>query len=301
MKAFYILTRLLPVVILLITSLGSRSQTVDLKLNLTKGEKYPYAYILDIEQELPQGPMKMSIGMGITMVVTGEEGTSKIIEASYQRFAMKMNMEQVSLDIDTDLPAPSMEDIAADPAKAMAKIFHAIKGQVFTMVVNAQGELVKVTGFEKIVDNVVDSATAWFNLPEAAKRGMRDGMSKQFNAKSVTDMMQQSFNNFPGKPVKVGDSWVKNIDTKGDKPNKMTTTYTVKSVGNNEVALSVQSQVDAIQSGDDIIMKGTQQGNMVIEIRTGMLIRSEITQDLTSESSGGPAKLVSKIKTERRK
>jgi hypothetical protein len=301
MKPFYRPARLLPFVFLLLTAFSARSQNVTLKLNLAKGEKYPYSFNYDIDQELPQGAVKMFVGTDINMTVVREEGADKIIEATYGRMVMKMDMPELSYDVDTDRPAPTMEEIAASPTKSMAKIFQAVKGQMFTMRVNAKGELTEVTGFDKLVDNIVDSATAWFHLPDAAKQGMRDGMAKQFNAKTITDMMQQSFNIFPDKPVKIGDSWVKNIDTKGNNPNKLTNTYTVKSINNNEITLSLQSQVDNLGASDEVKLKGTQQGTLIVEIRTGMIVRSEITQDLAGVSNGIDIKMISKGVTERKK
>jgi hypothetical protein len=293
MKSFYRSTCLLPVILLFFVG-GLTAQSINLTLNLTNGDKFSYAYVFDMDQQLPEGPVKMFMTTGLTMSVTGEENGNKVVTASYDRFAMKMDAGQANFDVDTKNPPPTLEDIAATPTKSMEKIFHALVGQQFTMLINQQGELVKVGGFNKLIDNIVDSAAIWFHLPDETKQGMRDGMAKQFNEKSIIDMMRQSFNILPGKPVKPGEAWTKNIDVQGETPQKMSTVYKLVSVSGNKATIDLQTKVDALSSAD-IILKGTQQGTIVVDTRTGMVISSNMSQDFTGDRNGTSMTLKSKI------
>ena len=53
-----------------------------------------------------------------------------------------------------------------NPMKMMNQLFGAIKGQKFTMKVNAEGKVQEVTGFENMAKQIVDS----WDLDEEEKR-----------------------------------------------------------------------------------------------------------------------------------
>lgn len=279
------LSALLLSLILLFCQAQANAQAIELKLQPAAGVKYAYTFQFISDVAVDQGTVNMDIGVGLTMEVTGTEGTNKILKATYDRMAMKMDMGTNTMDIDTDQPQPAFN--ANDPMTIASRLFHGLKGQSFNMKVSEAGDLVEITGFETIVDKMVESATAGTGIPDAAKQGMRDGMSKQFNAESMKEQLQQAFNIFTSKPVKVGDSWEKKIGTSGNKKMKMTNTYTVRSISDREVVLAVRSVVDEMVTDNGVTMTGNQEGTVVVEPATGMLIRSEMTQHFDSKEGGG--------------
>ncbi|WP_276480913.1 DUF6263 family protein [Paraflavitalea pollutisoli] len=262
-----------------------QAQTLDLRLKPAVGEKYSYFFDYQSEVFTDQGNLTMEVGMGLSLEVTGADGSNKLIKATYNRAVMKMDMGTNSMDIDTDQPKPAFD--AANPMTVVALLFHGLRGQSFTMTMSETGELSNIAGFEKVVENMIDSAAGGGDVPEAMRQGMRDGMSKQFNAESMKEQIQQSFNIFSGKPVKVGDSWVKKLETHGAKNMKMTNTYTVQSITAKEVLLSLRCVIDEITTEANMTMNGTQEGTLVVDPKTGMLIRSEINQALAGAGGSG--------------
>ena len=74
------------------------------------------------------------------------------------------------------------------------------------MKVDEEGKVLEVTGFDEIINGMVDS----MGVDEDMKMQMRASLKDQFNEQELKDQFAQVFMIFPNKEVKVGDSWEKN-------------------------------------------------------------------------------------------
>ena len=255
---------------------------VVLKFNLEKGKTYHYAMDIDMENEMQGQKMASDMNFEYDVQITDEKDGVKTLTTTYRRIAMDMNAPGMRMEIDTDEP---LKDTAAgapaNPMNMMGRMFHAVKGKSFQMKVNEQGQIVEVTGMDQLAEAMVNSTGA----DEEMKQSMRQMFASQFSEENIRQSFSQAFNIFPARPVKVGDTWDREMDMKGLMAGNYKTTYTVKEISGNSVVLDMKS---AMAIGD---MKGSQEGTLRVDARTGL-----VTEGSMEQKFGGAVNSVSKIK-----
>lgn len=261
-----------------------------LKFNFEKGKGYDYEMISSMDQEIMGQDIQMDMTVYYSMDVNEDNGTSKTITSTIDRFKMKMGAMGFNLDIDTDKPMPGMglTDEGKDPMKMMNTLFGAIKGQRFTMKVNAEGKVEDVTGFEEMAIKIVDS----LGLEEGEKEKMREQFSKQFNGEQIKSQFERAWYIFPNKEVKVGDSWDKNTEVPGEMGGFYKSTYKVTDIEGDMVTLAESTTIESEQKDMDI--SGTVKGTLVVDSRLGLVVTAD--QDMKMKIGGDGKSIEIKMK-----
>ncbi|RZK01307.1 MAG: hypothetical protein EOO46_20635 [Flavobacterium sp.] len=189
----------------------------------------------------------------------------------------------MKIDVDTDNPQKDSSVDIQNPTGIMSNMFYAMKGKSFDMKINDRGEVKSVAGMNELMNAMMNS------LPgdERAKQAMAQVFQSQFNEESVKKMFAQSFNIFPEKPVKEGDTWTKTVSMGGMMAGETTTLYKVKDIDGNNAELELSS---------DLKINGTtgkQTGTMKLNVATGMVTNAVLDQKITS-----PMAMVSKTTIE---
>ncbi len=130
-----------------------------------------------------------------------------------------MKIMGMEINIDTDKPSEPLR--GRNKSKSIGndeRMFAGIKGKEFTMKVDEEGKVLEVSGFEQIVNGMVDS----LEVAEDIRMQMRASLKDQFNEQNIKDQFAQVFTIFPNKEVKVGDSWEKSWQMGGRMPAKYT-------------------------------------------------------------------------------
>lgn len=292
------LTSLLTLIIALITAISIQSCKSPassgkvLKFNLEKGKAYYYEIAWDMNQQMMGQDNKINISGAYTINVIDDNNNVKTLKAVYNDFKMYMKMMGVELDIDTKKPVEplSEEEIRENPLGMVSRMFGGIKGKEFTMKVDEEGKVLEVTGFEKIVNEMVDP----LKVGDDMKMQIRASLQDQFNEQSIKDQFAPVFTIFPNKEVKVGDTWEKSWQTGGRMPSKYTTRYTVKNIEGDHVSLGAQTSIDS--DSEEMKTKGTQSGNLLVDSKTGLVINTEFDQDIETTSRGVNVKTIGKGK-----
>lgn len=263
-----------------------------LKFNFEKGKGYDYELTTNMDEDLMGQNMQMDMIFYYSMDVTADDGTIKTITTSIDRFKMKVNVAGMNIDIDTDKPLPSLgkTDDGKDPMKMLNGLFGAIKGQKFTMRVDAEGKVLDVTGFENMAKTIVDS----MSLDEEQARQMKEKFSQQFNAEKMKDQFARTFYIFPNKEVKVGDSWEKSTDISGEMGGKYTSTYKVTNIEGDMVTLDENTKVGSGQ--EKMNLKGDITGTIVVDSRLGLIVSGDQDMKMTIEASGKNIDIKAKTK-----
>lgn len=244
-----------------------------LKFNLPQGKVFGYQMNFDMAGKEGEQKMNNAMKWNYNMRVLDEKDGIKNIQTTYKQIEMTMNMGQMKMEFSSE------KEVAANDFMQMpSRMFKAIKGKSFTMQVNEKGEILSVTGFDKIGEAMVTE----MNLPETSKPMMRKNFQEQFNDDAVKQMFGQFFDVFPNKIVKSGDRWEKKSSVMAAEI-EMTTTYTVKNIKDNKVYLS---SVAKIQSTDSKSM-GTQTGSLVVDAITGLVLDATFNQKMPG---GGTSK-----------
>ncbi len=248
-----------------------------LKFNLEKGKGYDYEMIMNMDVG---SMMQMDMTNYYSMDVVADDGGTKTISTTYDRFKMKMNSMGMNLEVDTDKPLPSMGDdekdpMKKDPLKIMNKVMSAIKGRKFLMKIDAEGKVLEVSGFEEMAKSIADS----FHLDADKRKEVEEEFSKQFNEKSMRDQFERVLYIFPNKEIKVGDSWKRTTTPGGEVGGTYHSTYKVTDIEGDMVTIDEESTIDGDTKG--VTLKGKITGTMVVNSKTGLVVTADQDMDMT--------------------
>ncbi|MBO9682542.1 MAG: hypothetical protein J7502_07740 [Flavisolibacter sp.] len=254
-------------------------ESVLLKFNFQKGKTYNYTMSFDVSQKRGDQLRGSTMKWNYDMQVIGEKAGLKTLKTTYKRIDMTMNMGN-----DQKMEFSSEKEIEAmDFMQLPSRMFKIVKGKSFTMQVNEKGEVVSVTGFDKIGEAVVSEA----GLPEEMKPMLRQNFQQRFNDDAVKQMFTQTFEIFPNKPVKIGDSWKTNTNIM---KQEVSTVYTVKNIKDNRVFLTGTSKIKS----DDGKNQGTQTSKLIIDTKTGLMLDGAFDQKSEDGNSTTKSRIVGK-------
>lgn len=248
----------------------SDSGQINIALNFKEGEQY--LYTTEVKQHINSAGMGTEQSMLMEMIyeVAGTENNNKKLRITYDR--VKMSVGNVAFD-------SRDSSSQTDPDLGMV---HTLIGKSFELYLAPDGEIVRVEGLEPF---------AALGAP---------GAENPFSDTAVRLMMQNSFDLYPGKPVAVGEQWVKKsqMGFSGIKVN-VENTYTLKAVKDNEAEIIVKSVMNlpamdmALAPGQNmkVEMQGTQDGTIEMDINSGRIIHSKTTQVIKGKMSMGGGEL----------
>jgi hypothetical protein len=256
------------------TSTPTAAEAVLLKFNLQKGKVYRYTMNFDIKQSKGENSRSSNMKWTYDMQVIDEKSNVKTIKTTYKRIDMTMNMgNDQKMEFSSE-----KEDGEMDLFQLPSKIFKTVKGKSFTMQVNEKGEIVSVSGFDKIGEAVVSE----MNFPDEMKPMIQQNFKKQFSDETVKELFSQIFSVFPNKRIKAGDSWKTKTPAFGPGQAEMTTTYTVNKIIGNRVFVTGQSK-EADKKSEAV----SQTSKLIIDARTGLVLDGSFTQKSEGAVSTG--------------
>lgn len=261
----------------------SNGDAVTLKMNFQPGTAYQYELVT--KQNISQKMMGQDISMGnamtfgTTYAVKSSAGTDKVLDVTYDYLGMNMTSTMMSMEYDS-------RDTSKQDARL--KILNGMVGKTFQVTLDEQGNVKKVDGFSSLVNGMVDTAS-----PDAMQQ--KQLVEGFMNDSSIRQSLQQSFSVYPTKPVKPGDTW-KNLMVTNMGPMQMTldNNYKLISVNNGSAHVEINSTIKAQAAttgqmaqmqGMKIDLTGDQKGTMDIEVASGMVTTSKMTQNIKGKIS----------------
>ena len=260
---------------------------VTLRFNLQKGKSYTYKMDVESEQAIQNNTMESDMSFVYEVEVIGDSNNVKTLKTTYERIRMEMTGaktptgESRDFRIDTDQPNKDTVSSVDKPLSMLNNMFYAIKGKSFLMKVDAEGHVVEVSGLSEMQEAMLGA----LQVEPSIRETFRNAFASQFNERTLKKAFDQAFNIFPNKPVRVGDTWEKQVNLAGS--ISMTIVYTVKEISDKKAVLDVHSN---IKSGGST---GTQTGTMQVDLASGLVTSATIEQKME-----GAALLVSKTTIE---
>lgn len=272
MKRYIAITALLATTAFASCDSVSKDETVNLQFNLQNGKQYVYEMVTEQTTTTDvQGmsvEMKQDMSTTATYNVLSKEGDATRVEVIYNRIKMKTSGAGMQSEFDTDNPTGN-EPVYANLSKMVKKPFE--------MTINKNGEIMAMTGADKMLEGVLDSSMGDIN-------GMTDSM--------LRSMMQQSLTVYPGQPVKPGDQWVRSYTTNiGFMKLNFKNNYTLKSVKKGIAHIDVMADISMSRPEDssetmlDMEITGTQNGTIDMEVATGLIKESKLEQQIKGKVS----------------
>ncbi len=265
-------------VICFLATASLASAQIKLSFTPTKGERYRYLY--DVNQSVKQTVMGQEIPMDTKMLITYEMDIKEenkqetTIESVYKDICFTASSPIINMAYDSKNPAKNPSPVD----QIMAKLFNGLIGKPFTINIAADGTINSVSGINELFGDMVKNLSSDGQM--AAQIG--SSMQQSFNDETMKNILEQSFKIYPDKEVNIGDSWNIGFSVAiSGMTADIKNTYTLKSVERNIALLDVVSifQFKEIPEVEGE-MSGEQKGIMKIDIKTGMPITSDITQNI---------------------
>lgn len=279
----------LPVISLVLVSILSCNQqgsgeAYTLKMRLAKGDSFRQELDMDMDMSFEMMGQKITMDMGIKssndFEVLADSANLKNIMMTYRKSEMKMDMKGM----------PGAENM--DMNEIMNETGRKLEGKQVIIRLNDKNEIVDAEGMEAVI---------WGDSTETPE--VREQMKQMFSKEQMNNMFGMMFNIYPDKPVKVGDTWTRQLQT-GFSNVKMTMDmkYKLKSVKDGIAYIDVDGDIKTkgtMKSGPadiEMEMKGGQKGQMNVSIADGYLKDGQYTMDIDAEMGMQGMKVPMKIK-----
>lgn len=239
------------------------TEAVSIALQFPAGSAYMYT--MDARQTIRQEVAGMKTEMDQQMKLESSytvsaAGDDKRLSVNYDRFYIHSKSNGMSMEYDS-----------GDSTKQPPELAGAgnIVNHPFSIIVNSKGEILKV---EPVSDQTATAAG--------------------YDDSTIRQMMEQSLNIYPDKPVNIGDTWERTYRTNiGFMDMQVASKYKLVSVANEVAHLEVNAVISsepggaAAMQGMKMEMNGTQKGTMDIDLKTGLILDSKFTQDVKGKMS----------------
>jgi hypothetical protein len=245
-----------------------------LQFNLDKGKIYKQRVITDVNMVMNAMGQDIKMNMKMEMMchydVIEKNNTGYDIRMSFQKIKMDMNFPS-PFTIDSDSPENSFD-------KSIGDFFKSLVGVPVDFQITKQGKVTSVKGADKLEEKINTLSNEQF----------KQQFRQQFSEKAIQTTIEQTSAYFPNNPVALNESWdiVNTLASTGfDIINKMN--LTLKQVKDNVATLEIKGTLVTPEGGSvlkiqgmdaKVSMKGEQAGTVLMDMKTGWIIRSEITQ-----------------------
>jgi len=248
---------------------------IALKFNIPAGTKFSNGVTMDMNmtQTAAGNEIKVTtkITQGYIFEVTKDSAGWKTMNATFARMAMHMEVMDHTVDYDSDSPTSD----TTSPMAKMGSVFSVMKNSHFTFTMNENGEIGKVTGLKEMVKKI----TAGMSSTDAA--AALQPLGQTFNEESFKQNLQQSFAAYPGKPIKIGESWNKTLNmNNAGAIMKLTNTYTLDSIVGGVAKVKLVSIITVPEGttiqGMPATITGTINGENGFDLVTGMPVGANL-------------------------
>jgi hypothetical protein len=228
-------------------------KSVELKYNLTEGDVYNYVMELDQDIVFETNGQTMALDMLLNFEMTQKVAVvtadSIKLEGQIKRVKSKQAIFGMEISYDSDDPTSAQNPMTAKMGEEFAKVLN----KSFFMMMDHQGKLGNMD-LSGVSDN--------------------DELANNINSGS-------QFAVYPKGKISVGDSWEEDINPVETSDMKFHATYTLLKVSGKEATLGVEGIITANEMEDmEIKLDGTMKGEMVVDVKTGWLIKSTMNQEL---------------------
>ncbi len=259
----------------------NNAEAISLKINLKTNNSYRYLtkYARVITQEM----------MGNSMEINQETNIGyrfEVVSNLGEEIRIKTYFEEIGLVLET----PEGR-IAIDSKSDNSSKFSPALNKPFYISITAQGKVIKIEGIEEIYRNFKDSD----EVP----------LREFFTEKSVTELIESSFNIFPADSINMGDRWgtVHSQSLSNQLDIIFDRTFTLNGLSEDMAWLTVENKIKSSAS-ETLAFEAehsdtTQEGIIEIDRDSGIILFSDIKQEfrglLKSNGMEIPVKISSEI------
>lgn len=277
--------RIVNTIILLFCITILQAQKTDLALRLEEGATYKQVTQATITTDQEFDGQKMNIRMTIsgTMSFHVKEATSSAytMDTTFDTLKMTMQLPQGEMVFDSE---------SNDENDIFSKMFSAIIGQPFKVVMNPAGEVVNVQEVENLWEKMIDQ---FDEIPQAQREQLKAQLLKAFGEKALKGNIEMTTAIYPDHTVNKGDTWVVHTSIETGMAAKIKTNYEFVETTDAYAVIKGTSSIETedkdayIQiNGMDIKydLTGTMTSVIKVDKNSGWIIESTINQEITGDT-----------------
>ncbi len=253
----------------------SAQSTYSLRLEPEVGLRYNYDILSESKTTYEIGGEEKESGNSIKMNVSYE--TSKdssnnlLFHITYNRFKAKIETENQERNLDA-----SNTLVEAPPAE---KMFAAFKGAQLKAVISPKGDVKSLTGLSELFKHMEQIA----GDDEEALSMLKNSVQKNMGPEYFQNIIESMFKLFPDSALNIGQSWELENTVNNEFKSSVKSVFTLRKISDGIAFLDVKGVVVsndekvAVQGVNALVnLEGTQEGEVQIEEKTGMLLQSNL-------------------------
>jgi hypothetical protein len=262
---------------------GGSGDTYTLKMRLAPGDKFKQQMDVEMESKIEAMGQKMNTIINMNSLVAFEvhsdSGNLKVLKMTYEDMKMTMKSDNPQAS------GPEMDSI-------LRKSMEPIKGKSASIVINEKNEVVEVRGFDSLM------------MQDDMSEITRAQMERLFSKDQMNKTFGMMFQMYPDKPVKVGETWVKQLEVEvASAKIKMDVEYKLASVKDGVAHLDMNGKIsgkgsfnEAGTQGVEVDMKGNQDGKISIGLEDGYVKDGDYKMDVDAAMEMMGQKMPIKLK-----
>ncbi len=256
---------------------GLPGEAYTIKMRMNKADTFHHNIKMDVNMKTEvmgkAMDMKMNMEAGARFEVMDTTGTNKELKLTYTHMHLEMSMAN------RPTPAVLTDSILNSSTEKMV-------GRSVLIELSPTNEIIQVKGFDSLMQNSTD---------DLASKAM---MGTMFSKEQMNSLFGMMFSMYPGKPVKVGETWT--AKTKVNVANmdmQVNMTYKLIGVKNGLADIDVDGIIDGkgdMKQSDTpvgISISGTQKGTLTIKIDDGYMQNGSYKMEVKAEMEMGGQKV----------
>lgn len=273
MKYFFKITSIL----FLMVSCKNHSQ-IKLEYNLKEGDSYKHQVIVEqnIVQNFDGVEDKTNSKLLFEYTADIKKASNNIYKSviTYSRVAVEQNAPKINYDSKN----------TEQEVQSEAAVFEALVNKNFEISFNKKGEITEVKGTDKLIDSIIASVTVF---DESQKKMIRESFEKQYGEEALKSSLLNKMLVYPNKKLKTGSKWSFNQLLEVPYPINLAHTYQLKKHDKKHAYIDVSSVIKSKKGKMEIggiemtmELKGTQSGELIVDLASGLLYQSNMTQKI---------------------
>jgi hypothetical protein len=267
---------------------AAAQEKLDLRLHLAKGDTHHMNVTLDQTIDQTAGPahQQTSQTVGVTYTFKVEDVDvqgNATVSVRYDAVSFHARTPSGVVDYDPGKPA-------AGPMPVMVSALAALVGESYSVTVDPRGSVTQVGGLQKMLADVL----AHLNVSDGVVRAAVEKTVRQQLAEgNLKQSLRDVFAPFPGRPIEIGQNWVRNSPLTLGFPMNLETTYTLQSRENGVATISVVGKAATVPNAlldlgpvkMNYDLKGEQTGSIEIIESSGWARAATVSQNLSGSAT----------------
>jgi len=286
----------------------TNSNLIDLRLKPTIGKELIFRnqLVQDITQTIDTIQAKtkntQTIVYSLTPIEIDSAG-SIFFRVNFKSIQQKIVSPLFTLEVNTSKPNRN--------PLPLETFYSSLVGKSFGLKVNSDGKNISLISFDSVLKNSLEQISKRKEFSGVDKNLLSQLVNNFFNSKEIEKSFEKFFEVYPSKKVSIGENWTIEKEVGEPIPAKISNNFVLKNVSNDTLYLLQESKISLKKGRQNVEepqiseLSGRQSGDIVLSRTTGIVLRSEVKQQInlvytfppTSQTNNKQVKVVTKIKS----